>query len=274
MKQFGEGFIEFEHSIDNDIIRQIKVAKIWDSPLFRDFLINIEEHLGQGQVIHDYRNVLIRIDQNEELGLVRELLVKKYKLLRRYDQFRFRFLASKAHRSLTIALFLLEKGLNTPAPIGVIEDRDRFNRLLNCYYLTEYLNYDTSFAKVINETDVNQKSKFLTEAARNIRLMHDSGIIHNDLHASNILIKQIATHPNFYFIDLNRARKRNTLSLKDRAKDLGRLALQQQDRLIFFKSYDPQNALWLRLRSHQVLAGRKKWMDFKRKIRHFKSKFS
>ena len=274
MKQFKEEFVEFEHSFNKDTIRQIKVAKNFDSPLFRDFLINIEAHLGQGQVIHDYRNVLIRIDQNEEIGLKTEILVKKYKLLRRYDRFRFRFLSSKARRSLKIALFLLEKGINTPAPIGIIEDRGRFNRLLNCYYLTEHLNYDISFAKVINEPDVNRKRKLLTGAARNIRLMHDSGIVHNDLHASNILIKHTTTNPDFYFIDLNRARIKANLSLKARAKDLGRLALQPQDQLIFFRSYDPQNNGWLRLKSNKVLVGRKKWTAFKRKIRHFKSKLN
>lgn len=274
MTQLWEELIEFKYSFDRDTTRYIKVARDWDSPMFRKFLINIEEHLGQGEVIHDYRNVLVRIDQNEELGVKKEILVKKYKLFRRYDRFRFRFISSKAQRSLEVALFLLKNGINTPAPIAVIDDRGKFNRLLNCYYLTEYLDYDTSFLQVIKEMDENRKRKVITEAAQSIRLMHDAGIVHNDLNALNILIKNFEVRPEFYFIDLNRARKKECLTLEARAKDLGRLALQQQDKLIFFKSYDPQNYGCLIQKSHKVFAGRKKWMALKRKIRRLKSKIN
>jgi tRNA A-37 threonylcarbamoyl transferase component Bud32 len=274
MTQLWEEFTEFKHSFDRDTTRYIKVARDWDTPMFRKFLINIEEHLGQGQAIHDYRNVLVRIDQNEELGVKKEILVKKYKLFRKYDRLRFCFISSKAQRSLEIALFLLNNGVNTPAPIAVIDDRGKFNRLLNCYYLTEYLDYDVSFLQIIKEADENRKRKILMEAAQNIRLMHDVGIVHKDLHATNILVKNQETHTEFYFIDLNRARKKECLTLEARAKDLGRLALQQYDKLIFFKSYDPQHYECLIQKSHKSFARRKKWIAFKDKIRRLKSKLN
>lgn len=274
MTQLWEEFIEFKHSFDQDTTRYVKVAKDWDSPMFRKFLVNIEEHLGQGQAIHDYRNVLVRIARNEELGVKKEILVKKYKLFRRYDRLRFRFINSKAHRSLDIALFLLKNGVNTPAPIAMIDDRGKFNRLVNCYYLTEYLDYDVSFLQIIMEAEENRKRKIIMEAAQNIRLMHDAGIVHRDLHASNILIKNFKDRPEFYFIDLNRARKKEFLTLEARAKDLGRLALQQHDKLLFFKSYDPQNYGCLIQKSNKFLAGRKRWVAFKDKIRRLKTKLN
>ncbi len=272
MKQLGFEFIEFIHFIEPNIVRQIKLAKDWDSPQFRGFLINLEEQLKQGQAIHDNRNALVRIGQNDLLGLKREILVKKYKLLRKYDRFRFRFLPSKAYRSLEIALYLLQNGLNTPRPIAIVEDRGKFNQLISCYYLTEFLDCDTSFSQVIKKTDENTKRKIIIEAAQNIRLMHDIGIIHNDLNTTNILIKSLDNKPEFFFIDLNRAREKKNISLKARAKDLGRLALKQQDQSVFFNSYNPQSNNRLINNIHKALARRGKWMAFKRKIRRFKSK--
>lgn len=275
MTRLWKGFSEYKHIIDIDTTRQIKVVEEWDSPLFREFLINLEEHLGQGQAIHDYRNVLIRFEQNEQLGIKSKILVKKYKLLRKYDRFRFRFLTSKAHRSLEIALYLLQKGLYTPAPIGIIEDRGKYNSLLNCYYITEYLDYDASFDQVIKENDENpEKRRVIIEAARNIRLMHDNGIIHNDLHKSNILIKGLKSQPKLYFIDLNRARIKKDLSFTARAKDLGRLALEPQDQFLFFESYDLQNNTRLMYKSNKFLIRRKKWLAFKDKIRRIRSRLN
>lgn len=271
MSQFL-GFTEFKRIIDVDATRQVKVANDWDSPQFRMFLINLEEHLGQGQAIHDYRNVLVRIEQDKALGIKNEIVAKKFKLVRSYDHFRFLFLPSKAFRSLEIALALLQNGLKTPRPIAIIEDRGRFNRLVNCYYLTEFLECDYSLSQVVNGIDDKLKKKIIIEAAQNFCLMHNAGIIHNDLHTSNILIKNLETQIELYYIDLNRARKKKVLSLSARAKDLGRLALKQQDQSIFFRSYDPQTNDRLIIKIQNAQARRGNWIKFKRKLRHLKSK--
>lgn len=273
VKQLSTDFIEFKHCVDQDIIRQIKVVKDWESPRFRDFLINLEQHLEQGEVIYNNRNFLVRIDQNEKLGLNTRVLVKKFKLIRKYDRFRFRFLTSKAERSLEIALHLLRNGLNTPRPIAIIEDRSRFNRLENCYYLTEFLECDASLLQVIKGTDEKLKQEIIIKAAQYIRALHDLGIIHNDLHASNILIKNIQTQPELFLIDLNRARKKADLSLKARAKDLGRLTLKQQDQLVFFQSYNSMSNNRLICLTRKAVARRSRWINLKQKFRRLKFKF-
>lgn len=272
MKQVTVSFTEFKHRLDENTTRRIKAFEGWNSSRFRDFLTNLENHLEQGTIIYNNRNVLFRIGQNEKLGLNWDVLVKKYKLVRKYDRFRFRFLASKAERSLKIALDLLRNGLNTPQPIAIVEDWGGFNRLVNCYYLTEFLEYDTSLLQVIKGTDENLKREIIVKAAQYIRAMHDLGIIHHDLNASNILIKNIETHPEIFLIDLNRARRKERLSLQARAKDIGRLALKQQDQLVFFQGYDSTGFKTMIYLFGKASARRSRWMTIKRKFRLLKTK--
>ncbi len=272
MEQPHFEFNEYRYAVDSDVYRLIKVVKDWDSFRFREFLNNIEIYLEHRQAFHDYRNVLVRFGLDERLGIKRDLVVKKFKLIRKYDHFRFHFLSSKAFRSLEIALALLQNGLNTPNPIAVIEERGKYNRLVNCYYLTEFLKFDCSFFQVINEFDDILKEKLITETAGNIRLMHDVGIIHNDLHASNILIKNIEAVPELYFIDLNRARQKKTLSVKNRAKDLGRLVLKEQDLTSFFSSYNYGKNHHLIGEIRKARNRRENWLALKRIFRRIKSK--
>ncbi|MGE5604242.1 MAG: lipopolysaccharide kinase InaA family protein [Bacteroidota bacterium] len=272
MEQLNFEFKEYRYAVDSEVYRLIKVAKDWDSLQFREFLNSIETYLARNPAFHDYRNVLVRFGVNETLGIIDEIVVKKFKLTRKYDQFRFRFLPSKAFRSLKTALALLQIGLKTPRPIAIIEERGKYNRLVNCYYLTEFLTFDYSFYQVINDFDDTLKSKLIAETAHNIRLMHDAGIIHNDLHASNILIKNIEVVPELYFIDLNRARQRKTLSIKSRAKDLGRLSLNQSDLIVFLKKYNPISSKEFLTIVEQMQCRRKTWIRFKDSFRQLKTK--
>lgn len=270
MEHLHLDFCEYRYPVNSEVVRRITVSKDWDSPQFREFLNNIEVYLGRNQAFYDARNALVRFELNESLGIQNELVAKKFKLTRSYDRFRFHFLPSKAFRSFKIALILLKNGLKTPRPIAVIEERGKFNRLVNCYYLTEYLKYDFSFFQVIKELDGELRRKLIAATARNIRLMHDAGIIHNDLHASNILINNSKATPELYFIDLNRARQKKLLSEENRAKDLGRLTLNQLDEAIFFSNYDPSNK-HLVMKIHKAQNRRENWLNVKRFLRRNKT---
>lgn len=267
MERLQLEFNEYQFPVSTEVRRLIRVAKDWDTVRFREFLDNIETHFERNQPFHDYRNALVRFGPDETLDIKSDLVVKKFKMTRKYDHFRFHFLPSKAYRSLKIALALLQNGLNTPRPIAIIEERGKYNRLISSYFLTEFLKFDCSFFQVIKEFDDQLKRKLIAETARNIRLMHDAGIIHNDLHASNILITNIKAEPGLYFIDLNRARQKKVLSVKNRAKDLGRLALDQQDQAIFINYYDSQKNSNLMAEIYKAKKRREKWLAFKRLLR-------
>lgn len=140
------------------------------------------------------------------------------------------------------------------------------------FHLTEFLEYDCSFAEAINHSDNRLKEKIMIEAARSIRLMHNAGIIHNDLHASNILIKNLKGKTEFYYIDLNRARQKRELSMRKRAKDLGRLALSQSDLTLFLSHYlsEPPEAFLKFV--EKMRRRRERWIGFKKWFRQFKAK--
>lgn len=272
MRQIPALYNEFKIPLEKGTFRIIKVIKDWDSPQFRQFLIDIEKHLQPNQTFHDFRNVLVRIKQDETLGIKTEIVAKKFKLTRKYDHFRFRFLPSKALRSLMMAQTLSQNRLNTPSPLAVIEDRSIHNQLVTCYFLTEYLDYDCSFADVVNHSDNRLKERIIIEAARNIRLMHNAGIVHNDLHASNILIKNLKGQTEFYYINLNRARLKKGLSMRKRGKDLGRLALNQSDLTLFLSHYlsEPPEAFLKFVK--KMRRRRERWIRFKKWSRQFKTK--
>lgn len=267
MERLQLEFNEYQYPVGPEVRRLIKVAKDWDTVRFREFLDNIETHFERNQPFHDYRNALVRFGPDETLDIKSDIVVKKFKMTRKYDHFRFHFLPSKAYRSLEIALALLQNGLNTPRPIAIIEERGKYNRLVSSYFLTEFLQFDCSFFQVLKEFDAELKGKLIAATARKIRLMHDAGIIHNDLHASNILISNIKAEPELYFIDLNRARRKRVLSIKNRAKDLGRLALDQHDQTIFFDHYDSQKNSHLMAEICKAKKRRENWLAFKRFLR-------
>lgn len=272
MEQLRLEFNDCQYTVDSTVQRLIKVVKDWDSPRFRDFLNNIETHLETEQGFHNYRNLLVRFGIDERLGIKREIVVKKFKLTRKYDRFRFHFLPSKAFRSLEIALALIRNSINTPYPLAIVEERGKSNRLVNCYYITEFIKFDCSFFQVINEFDGILKKKLIAATARSIRLLHDVGIIHNDLHASNILLNNLEAEPSIYFIDLNRARRKKAVSDKTRAKDLGRLALKGQDQADFFSYYDTEKNSRLMAEIRKAQSRRECWLAFKRAYRRIKSK--
>ncbi|MCK8824297.1 lipopolysaccharide kinase InaA family protein [Fuchsiella alkaliacetigena] len=242
----------------------------WDGDNFRDFLYSLKEKVDSGIRIHDKRNLLVKIDKEE--GLQADIAVKKFRLTRKYDKIRFCFIDSKAVRSLRIAFALQKIGLKTPQPIAVIEERGKFNQLIYSYYVTEYVDYDYSLRDVV-ENKVNYSSqqfeKLLSELAKELYEMHEQGIIHNDLHVGNILVKDLDDSFSFYYIDLNRARIKDKLSKKQRIKDLARLRLTEEEQKLLLKDYIPAKYKeWLPCIKAKR-EKRNKFRKYKKKIKGF-----
>jgi hypothetical protein len=69
------------------------------------------------------------------------------------------------------------------------------------------------------------KRQVLVEAARQVRMLHDAGIEHADLHLKNLLVCfDAAGRPRVSVIDLDRARVRDQASERYRLRNLQRLA--------------------------------------------------
>ena len=100
------------------------------------------------------------------------------------------------------------------------------------------------------ETAALEKRGVIREAARQIRRMHDIGILHGDLHLKNLLLQRQASEtPKVYVIDFDRAKLGSEATLDQRFRNLDRLArsvrkihvadalLSAWDRLRFLRAY-------------------------------------
>ncbi|AGB42270.1 Mn2+-dependent serine/threonine protein kinase [Halobacteroides halobius DSM 5150] len=258
---------EIEEKSSSD--KLIWLTQEWATDNFREF-ISYRDELETGKIIDDNRNLLVHISADIKPNLKEDIMVKKFNLVRKYDKLRFCFLNSKAVRSLRLALALQELGLNTPQPLAVIEERGKFNQLIYSYFITEYIDYDYNLLDIVKDYDHPQREKvkgYLPLIADDIRQMHDAGIVHNDLHAGNILVKEREDKPEFYYIDLNRGRIKDELSIKARMKDLARFKLTEEEQEVFLKNYDPQNYKKLLKLMIAQREKRKKFKEWKRKVR-------
>ena len=234
-------YLEFEH---NGFRVKALSKDIYSEKHIKEIIETMKGNPVNGDIIYDVRNRLT-LFKKETLGFFGEdIVVKEFLLKRRYDRLRYRFIKSKAFRSMEIALQLKKAGVKTPEPLMAIEVRGDFNKLSNSYFITSYLNYDYNLLDIITDDSHPLRRRvieFLPYIARDAKKLHDTGIVHNDLHAGNILLKDIDTNPAFYYIDLNRARKKRKLSCQQRMRDLARFELKEEELKTLIKNYEPDN---------------------------------
>jgi tRNA A-37 threonylcarbamoyl transferase component Bud32 len=219
------------------------IAEDWQNEPFINFVKEIPTRFEKGNVIYNERNTLVTFRAKENNCLINDIVIKKFNINKKYDRLRFKFIKSKAVRSLIITNALNHIGVKTPKPLAVVEQRGKSKELVYSYYITEYIPYDYNLLDIINQKDHpyhHQIINFLPYIAEDVRKMHDAGIVHNDLHAGNVLIKNIDSSPEFYYIDLNRARINGKLASKKRMKDLARFDFSQNEQEVFLRHYAPE----------------------------------
>lgn len=106
--------------------------------------------------------------------------------------------SSKAQRSFTNALELRHRGINTPEPIAYIEKRETLNRLTASIYISAYEKSSSL------EQTVKQDKTVMIEFARFVAKLHEAGIRHDDLNATNVRVRGEVGNRQFSLIDLNR----------------------------------------------------------------------
>ena len=138
---------------------------------------------------------------------------------------------SKAERSFKAANFLKSRGVGTPQPIAYFDCWEG-SRLVESFYLSDYLESLVSFkSALIQAYEERADCRFLVakldHIASAIRRMHDVGFWHRDLGNQNMefQVSGDGEWGEVQFIDLNRGRIREVLSLKERAQDFSRMRL-------------------------------------------------
>jgi len=150
---------------------------------------------------------------------------------------------SKARRTWQAARFLHQCEGATPTPIGFLE-RWHGARLVESYYLSAFeparLSFRDELIRLFREEPECERFMHLLECvARRVRQVHDAGFRHNDLGNQNILLRRTPDGEwrDVQFIDLNRSRWGQPLSLRARARDLSRIYLPSDLLRVFKEMY-------------------------------------
>jgi len=150
---------------------------------------------------------------------------------------------SKARRTWLAAQHLSEAGVGTPPPVAFLEHWVE-GRLVESYMVTVYQDGISSFAAELGhllhkESECEKLMSLMQSVADALRSMHGAGFLHNDLGNQNILLRRQEGDAwgDVQFIDLNRGRIRETLTPRDRARDISRLYLPSDLLRVFKEMY-------------------------------------
>ena len=173
------------------------------------------------------------------------------------------FQESKAFRSLKAAVFLLEKGLNTPLPVGAYEVR-KWGFVRENAYLTLSLGPKSNVKDFLRGLSAEARLQTLRRLGRELRRMHDAGLVHRDLEQNNLFICLHEQPVRFYLLDLNRARFLGSVPGPLRITDLARLRLSEKDFRALLLGYAPDRAefgkLWRLLTWKRKMNGLYDWL--------------
>lgn len=179
-------------------------------------------------LLRDGRNKLYRLDLPWH-GAPLPLAVKQFGRSHPLKEFGARWKGGKAKRSWLTAEKLQAGGVGTPEPVGYLEVHEG-GGVTTSYYLSHFEEHTVSFRDEMVRLFRHQPlcrhfMALLQVVADAVRAMHAAGVQHNDLGNQNILLRRAGEGKwrDAMFIDLNRARLRDALSLAERARDVSRL---------------------------------------------------
>jgi tRNA A-37 threonylcarbamoyl transferase component Bud32 len=184
-----------------------------------------------------------------------DVVVKQFRNAGLRDRLRRRWRGSKAAKSWRVAEALLAAGLQTPAPVMLLEAAsDTGPSLYVCRYLDDvqearYLLRAANAGREREEFPGVDFPRFLEALGRMARRLHDAGFWHRDLSSGNVLYRTDAAGipTDLYLIDLNRTRMGKALTTSERLRDLSRIPIfrpEHQER--FLASYWGESAGGLR----------------------------
>lgn len=175
----------------------------------------------EGEVIFSKRNQIkvFNID-----GL--KISVKCFKVPNLFNRLVYSFFrASKAERSYRYGLLVASLGINTPSPIGYIEEK-QFRIIRRSYYVCAYQPYRATITGILGSNDTNRETIIREFTRFTFTKLHQKGVLHKDYSGGNILVEDLGEDSyRFSIIDLNRMNFKKKVSTKQGLKNLRRLTL-------------------------------------------------
>ena len=187
-------------------------------PFHKDILQSIhnfneyEAAYGTGK-----RNSVKKIDLSDKT-----IIIKSFKVPNFINQIIYRFIRkSKAQRSYEFASKLLERGINTPAPIAFLEKYSILG-LTKSYYISEFVDCHLTYRELTNQLDYPEHEAILLAFTKFTYDLHQKEINFLDHSPGNTLIVKKNKSFEFYLVDLNRMQF-GKLNFKARMKNFSKL---------------------------------------------------
>ncbi|MCK5528880.1 MAG: hypothetical protein KAI74_04295, partial [Kiritimatiellae bacterium] len=185
-------------------------------------------------------NVRIKLSvQGQELDLVVKSFGRESVLKNLVDHSR----GSKAHRTWLVARHLQKHGVGTPEPVAFMEQWQG-KRLAESYFISIYQSDASNFTDELSHLFKEQPEcwrfmSLMQTVADAVADMHRCGCQHNDLGNQNIMLSRDSDGEwgGVQFIDLNRANITESLSDKERARDISRIWLPSDLLRVFKEIY-------------------------------------
>jgi len=131
-------------------------------------------------------------------------------------------------RELAVTEAAITRGVPAPQVLAARVDRLPWGWYRGAI-VTRELEGATTFADELGRcTDAAARTRLLETVGRAVRGLHDRGVHHHDLNATNILVRTEAGEIRVYFIDFDRADVRDYLARGTRERELRRLARSLQ----------------------------------------------
>jgi serine/threonine protein kinase len=182
----------------------------------------------------------------------RSLHIKRYNYQNTFYALKNLFRTSRAKRVWKVAQTLIARNIPTPQPISFLEQR-KGGLLIKSFFISKKIVGALPLNNAIHELktgrsslDTTQKKTLLHQVAQLVQSLHECGICHRDLKASNILVqKNPGQAQKLYLVDLDSARVQTRIRTKERIRDLARLnaslfyttGISTADRLRFLCDY-------------------------------------
>jgi len=179
----------------------------------------------EGQVIHNGRNIIRKIDTGRETLVVKNFAGMYFFNRLAYSLFR----KSKAARSYEHSALLNEKGIKTPPHVSWL-DIYSMGLLTRSYFVSVFYPYRTldDTIKFYGIYEPSWKESLIRDLTHFIRKLHLNSIYHEDLSLGNLLVIRTVDGHDFVLVDLNRIKFRR-IGWHDALRNLSTLSLPAEE---------------------------------------------
>ena len=221
----------------------MKIEKSKNSHFIKEILPDdfslegFEREFTQNQnIIKDDRNI-IKILRIGEI----ETVTKLFKTPNFIQGIIYKFFRkSKARRSYEYSIFLNQKGIKVPEPLGYIEVYDRF-RLRQSYYVSRKIDFDFTL-ELATKKKVEDYRSILKSFTDFTYKVHKNNIMHLDYSTGNICVKKNEKGYDFFLVDLNRLYK-GFVSSKAGLENLNRISKDPEIIKILAEGYASKSSV-------------------------------